>query len=313
MIEKIQKQVSWWVGVISIGVILGASLQFVRAWVEPISAPPGDNIGAPINTSGMGQIKNGAFGIGLDVGSTNSSLVVYSGRVGIGTDDPRKKLDVRGPVHISGNLGIDTQTPGERLGVNGNAVFSGAVGIGGGILGLGYVKADISDNDQHLLISINKKFEGSWPPSSEEAGTVNLQSSGHTAGDLAFVTGNTEAMRVTKMGNVGIGTQSPSVRMDIVGSIRMNNGTQGEGKVLTSDASGKGNWKKCKVEHRFTRLNDSTTTGNEACSKILGSDWVCTSAGYGVDQYAFCGTNILMYDNPSHTSSGAECIRFVCE
>ena len=43
-------------------------------------------------------------------------------------------------------------------------------------------------------------------------------------------------------GAVGIGTTTPSEKLEVSGSIKMVDGTQGSGKVLTSDASGKASW-----------------------------------------------------------------------
>jgi len=42
--------------------------------------------------------------------------------------------------------------------------------------------------------------------------------------------------------NVGIGTISPSNKLHVVGSIRMEDGNQGSGKIMISDANGKGSW-----------------------------------------------------------------------
>lgn len=42
--------------------------------------------------------------------------------------------------------------------------------------------------------------------------------------------------------NVGIGTAAPTHRLHIVGSIRIQDGTEGVGKVLKSDAQGVGRW-----------------------------------------------------------------------
>jgi hypothetical protein len=42
--------------------------------------------------------------------------------------------------------------------------------------------------------------------------------------------------------NVGIGTTSPSEKLEIVGSIKIKDGNEGVGKVLTSDSDGKGVW-----------------------------------------------------------------------
>ena len=52
-----QKNLTHWLKVAVIGIALGIGLQFVRAWTEPTTAPPGGNVGAPINTSTVDQKK----------------------------------------------------------------------------------------------------------------------------------------------------------------------------------------------------------------------------------------------------------------
>ena len=46
-----------------VGLIMGLTIQFVRAWTEPSQSPPGGNVGAPINTSDAVQLKTGGLGI----------------------------------------------------------------------------------------------------------------------------------------------------------------------------------------------------------------------------------------------------------
>jgi hypothetical protein len=61
--KKIFENAVWWSGVVMVGLILGISLQFVRAWTEPTTAPPDGNVGAPINTGPIEQLRQGALGI----------------------------------------------------------------------------------------------------------------------------------------------------------------------------------------------------------------------------------------------------------
>lgn len=50
------------------------------------------------------------------------------------------------------------------------------------------------------------------------------------------------AMNLTYAQNVGIGTTSPLAKLDINGTLKVTDGTQGNGKVLTSDAAGLASW-----------------------------------------------------------------------
>jgi hypothetical protein len=52
----------------------------------------------------------------------------------------------------------------------------------------------------------------------------------------------TESLRIKPNGNIGIGTITPLDRLHIVGNIRMVDGNQAAGKVLSSDANGTATW-----------------------------------------------------------------------
>jgi len=82
MKNKPKKQATHWLKVIVIGITLGFALQFVRAWTEPTSAPPGGNIGAPLNTSGVAQTKAGNLNVngGMLIGASTAG-----GNKGAGT------------------------------------------------------------------------------------------------------------------------------------------------------------------------------------------------------------------------------------
>lgn len=61
-------------------------------------------------------------------------------------------------------------------------------------------------------------------------------------GNLSLKTGSSEKIVVLNNGNVGVGTPAPDQKLTVNGSIKITDGTQGLGKVLTSGADGKASW-----------------------------------------------------------------------
>ena len=61
---------------------------------------------------------------------------------------------------------------------------------------------------------------------------------------LSFATNNgTAQMTLATSGNVGIGTTNPTSRLSVNGALQIIDGTQGAGKVLTSDGNGNASWR----------------------------------------------------------------------
>ena len=111
MKQKIIKQINYWLGVIAIGLILGVSLQFVRAWTEPAEAPPGGNLEAPINVSNSFQFKKAGLMLNTS-GISENGLLVSNGNVGIGTTTPGAKLEVNGAVKLGSQDICDSNAEG---------------------------------------------------------------------------------------------------------------------------------------------------------------------------------------------------------
>lgn len=59
---------------------------------------------------------------------------------------------------------------------------------------------------------------------------------------IQFSTNGTLAVTIDNSQKVGIGTATPSVALDVVGKIRMADGTEAPGRVLTSNANGEASW-----------------------------------------------------------------------
>ena len=164
---------------------------------------------------------------------SNSGLTIAdSGNAGIGTTTPAALLDLQ---KLYGNdVGIKLSQPGSSIWDIKNTASTGlfTIGAGGanyfniahqtGNVGIGdsnpLTKFVIKDAGQALYFLTNQKLVGSWPPN-PEATTMTLTSSGNSSGNLALATGNTEAMRITTIGYVGIGTTNPDEKLTVKGKI----------------------------------------------------------------------------------------------
>ena len=110
-----------------------------------------------------------------------------SGNVGIGSATPAVELDVVGAVSISTSLlvGLDITTSAD-----GNIYAGGYTGDN-----------SVSDNS---FAFIDDADTGMYNPASNE---------------LGFSTGSSERMRIDASGNVGIGSDTPAVELDVVGAV----------------------------------------------------------------------------------------------
>ena len=92
---------------------------------------------------------------------------------------------------------------------------------------------------------------------------------------IAFGTQGGDRMRITEDGAVGIGTSIPAAKLDVAGNVRFNDGTQGTGKVLTSDANGTATWQ---------------SSAALAYGLIDGVNFIVSGGSYGVESVSHPST-----------------------
>lgn len=214
-------------------------------------------------------------------GSTNLPLnqfvLTAAGNVGIGTGIPAQTLHVAGTARITGSAGTATTITGRNATGDLSDV---AIGAGLSLAG-GTLTATGGANNWGLTGNTGTT------PATNFIGTADNQ-------PLAFRTNNTEKVRVTETGSVGIGTNAPGVKLQVVDTgdvaIRVGNAAGGRGHIqLGNDNHG--------------LMRDLTSSGG------LGNDVALfTSTGAGA---AAVGSLYLVANPGSYGSDSLDLSQFV--
>ncbi|MDY3351024.1 hypothetical protein PG357_03380 [Riemerella anatipestifer] len=126
----------------------------------------------------------------------------------------------------NGNFGIGTDTPDHKLDVKGNAR----------VLGLSEHSLRLQKDGATDFTDFVKRANGTFLITNNTADTWQ--------GGLS----------IDSKGNVGIGTEQPQTKLDVEGSIKIADGTQQEGRVLTSDANGIASWQALSMGNKMTQI-----------------------------------------------------------
>ncbi|MEZ5082295.1 MAG: hypothetical protein R2750_02405, partial [Bacteroidales bacterium] len=154
-------------------------------------------------------------------------IVKNDGRVGINTTTPDivAKLDVNGLIKVSG--GDPSDSLHGYIFVDRIADLNEEMGLLLRMDGDGDINDDgIFNPGDDVAIELQSKADNG--PGSTEDTTTKYRL--WTDGSAYYA------------GNVGIGTTIPNEKLEVNGSIRMTDGSQGDGKVMVSDADGTGTW-----------------------------------------------------------------------
>ena len=189
-------------------------------------------------------------------GDATNITVLTSGNVGLGTTGPAYKLDVDGDVQINETLiakaGADLilqARSSQVVGINSNGArtmtLNASNNVGIGTTSPGY-KLDVSGTGQITSRIISTDNSGArFDLHSSGGGRYSQQAlangdffmydetSGHpiqryfdgASGAWAWYTVGTERMRITSAGNVGIGTTSPTTKLNVSGDIAVSSGS----------------------------------------------------------------------------------------
>ena len=149
-----------------------------------------------------------------DTGAENFT-VLRSGNVGIGTTTPSQQLDVAGNASISGNVGIGTTTPHAKLHVEGAVRLGSADSNGRYVDGLG---SRIEFGSAGMTDSNTKSVSGQNVTANRPRVCIQEDSGLNLFGTNERPVKVKDANLLIVDGNVGIGTTSPSQKLDVNGN-----------------------------------------------------------------------------------------------
>jgi microcystin-dependent protein len=135
--------------------------------------------------------QNGAAYVGSQWSNTSSSVFLLSSNVGIATSNSQYPLEVNGDVGIKGNLNMVNKT----------------ISLGGLVI------TPNSNDSANITTTIT-----SVPGFSNESSNVLIYASSNSSSNyIRFKASNTELVRITGTGYVGIGTSNPGSHLEVNG------------------------------------------------------------------------------------------------
>ncbi|TAD83026.1 MAG: hypothetical protein EAY75_15485 [Bacteroidetes bacterium] len=187
------------------------------------------------------HINNGYAGL-IGLNPVNGNFYVLSSEVAA-TAFESSAFNTRFLINNAGNIGIQGNT-------NPRVPLSFAASLGNK-LGLW-----VNNAGAHYGFGIQASLLQMYTPANTD--------------DIAFGVGNSEAftenVRIKGNGNMGIGTNNPQARLHVNGSLRLVNGTEGNRRVLTSDANGVATWQNLPTVQSFAAIlpaGQNLTAGDE--------------------------------------------------
>lgn len=199
------------------------------------------------NLSGSGYSHNTAFGTSslrhLTAGNENTAL-------------GRKAMEGTSDYTSEHNTSVGANSLGNIAGGNNN-------------IALGYTAgANLTTGSYNIVIGGNLIDL----PSATGDYQLNI-------GNLIYGTNVDGTGSTLSTGNIGIGTAAPMDKLHVAGHIRMVDGSEADGKVMTSDANGTGSWAELPTNTYGEMWEESLTTNISITTTGTFFPWTSATAG----------------------------------
>ena len=172
-------------------------------------------------------IKNGSGTEKLVVDSDGDLTIPDGGRLGIGTSSPSFALD------ITAGSGVDILSLANSSGTMFSADDQGNISINSHMtLGDG---GQIIFKDGGVLVSPTESLTSLGIANDDDA-VMKADATNSGSGDIKFQVYTSDKMIIKNSGNVGIGTTSPSAKLDVVGTAEITSNTSIGGTATVSGA-----------------------------------------------------------------------------
>ena len=184
--------------------------------------------------------NNGNIRFNID---NNELIRINQNGVGINTNNIGQKLDIKGTIKYRGSTSGEIKIKAPESGANATYTFPGVVGS--------------SQNGKYLLTDSSGNL--SWDtPTVGEVKAVSIirddtiveidDQDGTIGGEIIMKTDNTENIRLTSSGRLGIGITNPGEKLEVINGIRINDTSGTNNGIIKFDGSDffgrkNGSWK----------------------------------------------------------------------